>query len=52
MNFIRHVTVFIEILNDEKQKAVVNELLGISNTLQHVVGSVFVFSVYTFYRQF
>ena len=52
MNFIRHVTVFIEILNDEKQKAAVNELLGISNTLQHVVGSVFVFSVYTPYRQF
>ena len=51
-NLIRHVTVFRESLNDEKQKAAVNEWLGISNTLQYVVGSVFVFSVYTFYRQF
>ena len=51
-NLIRHVTVFRESLNDEKQKAAVNEWLGISNTLQYVVGSVFIFSVYTFYRQF
>ena len=51
-NLIRHVTVFRESLNDEKQKDAVNEWLGISNTLQYVVGSVFVFSVYTLYRQF
>ena len=50
-NLIRHVTVFRESLNDEKQKAAVNEWLD-SNTLQYVVGSVFIFSVYTLYRQF
>lgn len=51
-NLIRHVTVFKESLNDEKEKMTVNEWLGISNSLQYVVGAVFGFSVYTLYRQF
>lgn len=49
---IRHVSVFRENLNDEKQKTMVSEWLGISNTLQYVVGTVLILSVYTFYRQF
>ncbi len=51
-NLIRHVSVFRESLNDEKQKNTVGEWLGITNLLQYVVGAVFGLSVYTLYRQF
>lgn len=51
-NLIRHVTVFKERLNDEKEKETVNEWLGISNALRYIVGLIHGFSVYTLYRQF
>lgn len=51
-NLNRHVSMFGESLKDEKQKKIIDEWLMISMSLQFVLVTITIFSMYTLYRQF
>jgi len=51
-NLNRQVTMFGEKLKDVEQKKIIDEWLTISMTLQFVLVTISIFSMYTLYRQF
>lgn len=51
-NLNRHVSMFRESLKDENQKKIIDEWLIISMSLQFVLITISIFSMYTLYRQF